>query len=140
MDEEESCAPKRRVSDEVKKERRTEKMLTLAALKVPFSDIAKVVEMPESTVRYQIGCFSEVFEELPNVRNYEEAKSDLLKATQLTLLKNGLSNSKLEKASMLACFQAFEIANKAERLENDKSTENVSHKVLGRISLGIDRS
>ena len=120
-------------------DKRKTRILELAAGNLPASEIAKVVSMPETSVRRHIAKFKEWFKQLEHVDDFIEAKSDLLKAAQLHMLKNGLSDSKTKKASMLACIQAFEILNKAERLETGKSTENFAHNIFGKIDLSGKR-
>jgi len=65
---------------------------------------------------------------IEDVQLFRIHKSEILSAAQKLVLKHALSEEKLKKATFLQLVQGFEILNKAERLENNLSTENVSMK------------
>ena len=101
------------------------------------SEIAEVVKMPESTVKDILERFKPIFKSLERVNDYRRTKTDLLAAGQLMALESAMSGNKLEKAGFLSTLQGFEILNKAERLENNQSTENHAH-LHGKLSLKKD--
>jgi len=92
--------------------------------------IAQEIGERDDYVREVIRKFKPVFKELENVPNYRSVKSDLLAAGQLVALKSAMSESKLKKASFASTLAGFEILNKAERLENNQTTENVGNNFI----------
>ena len=97
--------------------------------------IADAVNMPIGTVQSIIARFKPVFSEIENIGEYRASKADLLSAGQLAALKSALSGNKLAKAGFLSTLQGFDILNKAERLENNQSTENHSHAIFGKLTI-----
>lgn len=73
--------------------------------------------------------------QLEDVQTFRAKKSDILSAAQKLILKTALSEQKLAKANFLQLLQGFEILNKAERLENNLSTENINTHVFGNLRL-----
>lgn len=67
--------------------------------------------------------------QLEDIQAYRTSKAEVLSAAQMLVLKYALSPAKLEKATFLQLCQGFEILNKAERLDSQLSTENVSVKI-----------
>lgn len=118
---------KKSTAIKTKRKQRDLKILELHAKNVPNTEIAKMCDVSIQTVFNRIQEFSPVFKELKNVTNYRDAKSDLLSATELSLLKQTVSKQKLEKADLRSVAYAFDVINKANRLENNQSTENVAH-------------
>lgn len=122
-------------SKKVIEHRKTAKILELNQKNIPTAAIARVVCMNESTVKYTIKKYSKVFKELENVQDYRNIKTDIIDAAQLAVLKSGLTDKKLEKASLISSMQAFEILNKAGRLERGLSTENQAVSQFVRVHL-----
>ncbi len=120
----------------VLKDRKFNQIIELASKNLPASTIAKAVELPVRTVQNYVSKFKKVFKELENVEDYRNAKSDLLDAAQLTVLKNALSDKKLKKASFMSLAQGFEIFNKAGRLEKGLSTDNHAVSQFVKVHLG----
>lgn len=110
-------------------EKKKIKVLTLAAQGVSTNQIAERVGVSFSTVKRIIKQFTPIFKQLERVNDYRTVKADLLAAGQLAALESAMSPSKLEKASFISTLSGFEILNKAERLENNQSTNNVSLKI-----------
>ena len=119
--------------------RKTERVLELANNGVSDSDIAKLVDVPLKEVKQCISEHGQIFQEIDNVRSYRDKKSEILDAAQIVVLKSALSESKLEKMSVLSGIQAFEILNKANRLENNQSTENHAVNIFGKVDLSNNR-
>lgn len=99
--------------------------------------IAEAVNMPVGTVKSIIHRFKPIFQELENVGDYRNIKAELLSAGQLAALKSAMSPAKVAKAGYLSTLQGFEILNKAERLENNQSTENISNQHFGKVTLDL---
>lgn len=98
-------------------------------------EIAKLLDIPQSTVSATIERFKPAFKNVDRINDFRSVKSDLLSAAQLCALESAMSPTKLAKAGFLSTLQGFDILNKAERLESGKSTENFAHSVFGRIQL-----
>lgn len=141
MDEEsETRRPKRQKTERgVILQKKTERMMQLAVMGLNSAEIGRVIDVPERTVRGRLERFKHVFDELENVKDFDEAKSDILKAVQLTCLKSAISKDKLERSSTLQCMQSFDIANKSARLENDLSTENIATNIFAKVSVNITK-
>lgn len=90
-----------------------------------------------SSAGYQVLArkYFPVLSELEDVQLYRIHKSELLSAAQKLVLKYALSEKKLEKATFLQLCQGFEILNKAERLENNQSTENINQLFHGKLEI-----
>jgi hypothetical protein len=78
-----------------------------------------------------------ILSQLEEVHAYRNCKADILSAAQIQILKYALSPAKLEKSGFLQLCQGFEILNKAERLDAGLSSENVSVRTFGSISLTL---
>ena len=68
-----------------------------------------------------------------NLKEFKIKRSDLLADLQNQILKQ-ITADKLEKASVQQLITAFAIAYDKERLEQNKSTENVAHQVSEGLS------
>lgn len=76
-----------------------------------------------------------ILSQLEDVQLYRIHKSEILSAAQKLVLKYALTEEKLKKATFLQLVQGFEILSKCERLELGQSTENISHKLFGKLEL-----
>ena len=74
---------------------------------------------------------------IEDLTTYRSLKADILEAAQIQILKYALSPAKLEKSGFLQLCQGFEILNKALRLDAGLSTENISTRTFGSISLTL---
>jgi hypothetical protein len=119
----------------IQRDRKTAKIIELAAKNVQVSDIAEAVALPINTVKNTLAKFLPLFKELENVPDFRTVKSDILSAGQLAVLKSALSQKKVEKAGFLSLVQGAEILNKMERLDQGKSTDNISHNVFGKLDI-----
>lgn len=97
------------------------------------SKIADVGIGPKYKVSQSFQAFARkhypVLSQLEDIQAYRTSKAEILSAAQMLVLKHALSPAKLEKATFLQLCQGFEILNKAERLDSQLSTENVSVKI-----------
>lgn len=75
--------------------------------------------------------------QLEDIQTFRSLKSDILESAQIQILKYALSPAKLEKSGALQLMQCFEILNKALRLDAGLSTENVSTRTFGEISIKL---
>lgn len=143
IEPEASVKPKRKLQDgRLKKTRQSQAAKHAAIIDLRMrgnstSTIADAVALPLGTVKSILARFKPIFQELEQVTDYRTTKADLLAAGQLAALKSAMSGNKLEKAGFLSTLQGFEILNKAERLENNQSTENHAH-LHGKLSLKKD--
>lgn len=112
------------------------KVITMHAQGVPNCDIARAVDLKPERVRDIIERFKPVFKNLDRVHEYRDIKSDILASAQLAALESALSGNKLAKAGFLPTLQGFDILNKAERLDRDQSTDNISHRIFGKVTIG----
>lgn len=119
----------------LREEQRARILDLLAKQDLTHEEIAQVIGVSTRTVSRIRKEFAEVFPALEEVSGYRSLKSDLLAAGQMQALKSAFSGKKLEKAGFLSTLQGFEILNKAERLENGQSTENVNTKVFGAVAV-----
>lgn len=133
--EEKPKGKKKKVSHEVQN-RRKAKVVDLALSGMLPDEIAKITGLTRSQTRDIIEKFEPIFKRLPDVDAYRSKKADLLAAGQLAVLESALSGNKLAKAGFLPTLQGFDILNKAERLDRDQSTENVAHKIFGKVTIG----
>lgn len=78
-----------------------------------------------------------VLGQLEDLVTYRGLKADILESAQIQILKYALLPSKLEKSGFLQLCQGFEILNKALRLDAGLSTENISSRTFGSISLTL---
>lgn len=122
--------PRRRSKDWQRK-----KVLELTARNVGLTDVAKAAGLPISTTRDIIERFKPVFKNLERADDYRSIKAQLLSAAQLTALESAFSGNKLSKAGFLSTIQAFDILNKAERLENNQTTSNIGVGIKSTITL-----
>lgn len=119
------------------RDKKLAKTLELHMAGVNNHQISKVVDWTPATVAKNIKLFSKTFKELKNVAEYKKQKADLLSAAQLAVLKSSLTDAKMKKASLLSGIQAFEILNKAQRLEDNLSTDNVSNRSIGMLKIDV---
>jgi hypothetical protein len=122
---------------EAEKDRRKIKVLEMTAKEIPVVDISKATGFSPMTINSIVERFSKVFEHLNNVDRFRTKKTDFLAAGQMAALESAFSGRKMQKAGFLSTLQGFDILNKAERLENGDSTENVRHSFLGKLEIGF---
>lgn len=99
------------------------------------NQIATALGIDSSSVSGVMESFKPFLFNLKYLGPYRNSKKDLLAAGQLALLRAALDPRKLQKASTAALIAAYDLLNRAERLENNQSTENVSHAHYGAINL-----
>lgn len=101
--------------------------------------IRKQAVMAKTDVSIPFNTFARkyfpILSQLEDIQLYRIHKSEILSGAQKTILKFALSEEKLKKATFLQLCQGFEILNKAERLERNLSSENVSHRLFGSLEL-----
>lgn len=78
-----------------------------------------------------------VLGQLEDLTTYRSLKGDILESAQIAILKYALLPSKLEKSGFLQLCQGFEILNKALRLDAGLSTENISSRTFGSLTLTL---
>lgn len=74
---------------------------------------------------------------IEDLTTYRSLKADILESAQIQILKYALLPSKLEKSGFLQLCQGFEILNKALRLDANLSTENISTRTFGNVTLTL---
>lgn len=105
-------------------------------------EIAECCTTPITTsgVQYIIDEWSETFKELANVTDYRTAKSELLSAVELLLLKAMCDPEKIAKASLQNAAFAYDKINTINRLEQGKSTQNIAKVVFTEIDVDSIRA
>lgn len=93
---------------------------------VPRTEIARALGVHKATVSKALAKFEPLFQGLREVRDFREVKADIIDATQLRLLQSLMSEEKHKKASLNQAAYAFDVLYKANRLERNQSTANVS--------------
>jgi hypothetical protein len=78
-----------------------------------------------------------VLGQLEDLTVYRSLKGDILESAQIAILKYALSPEKLAKSGSLQLMQCFEILNKALRLDAGLSTENISTRTFGSLTLTL---
>lgn len=78
-----------------------------------------------------------VLGQLEDLTTYRSLKADILESAQIAVLKYALRPDKLEKSGSLQLMQCFEILNKALRLDAGLSTENISSRTFGSLTLTL---
>lgn len=76
---------------------------------------------------------------IEDLTTYRSLKADILESAQIQILKYALLPSKLEKSGFLQLCQGFEILNKALRLDAGLSTENISTRTFGNLTLELPK-
>lgn len=94
----------------------------------PIVQEPQVRKNPNNSIPYATYTrkYFPVLQQLQEVQEFRTLKEDILTAGQIAVLKTALSEKKLEKASFYQLIQGFEILNKIERLETNKSTSNIA--------------
>lgn len=100
---------------------------TSAPAIVPKSKQKYTNKNPHSTYQAMVRKYLPILGQIEEVQTFRLHKSDILSAAQRLVLKFALDENKLRKASFYSLCQGFEILNKIERLELNKSTENIAH-------------
>lgn len=121
--------PRKHLTDTQKAE-----ILSYAAKELPVRAISDIVGVSKSRVQDLIKRFKPVFHNIERIDDFRTVKSDILAASQLTVLESAFTGNKLRKASFLATIKGFAELNKAERLERNESTENIAHRFIGPTS------
>ena len=116
-----------KTSDENKKAQLLSKMLKLYLKGVPINVIAVCVNIPPSTVRLRLRPFRELLKNEDKIATYVDFKVLLFNAVELKLLQSLMSEEKLSKAQLNHLAYAFDKIVHARRLEEDKSTQNLSN-------------
>lgn len=102
------------------------RIMELKARKIPHEEIARSVNTTLPAVNKLIERFGGVFAELENVKDFREARQDLIDAAQLKTLKSLVDPSKHADASLNQVAYAFDVLYKSNRLEAGKSTQNTA--------------
>lgn len=110
-------------------------ILEMSAAGLPQPKIQQHLGVTPQAIRDVKKAYEKVFKNISRVESYRKIKGDILAAAQLTALESAMSPEKLAKASFVSTLSGFEILNKAERLNDDKSTENIEHQIFGKIAL-----
>lgn len=116
-------------------DRKTAKILELAAKNVDIATIAAATGLDRTTVRKRIKRYSQVFVEIRNVPAFQSARATLLNAAELTLLKSCVSPSAIRKASLNNRAYTYRQVHDARRLEEGKSTANVATQQIRVVEL-----
>lgn len=89
------------------------------------TDIAKMLNVTDASIKFILDKFAPVISNLKDVPDYKIAKSDLLNAGELTVLKSILKPEALETARLGELAKTFDVFYKAGRLERGLSTQNI---------------
>lgn len=100
--------------------------LHLAALKRPVQEIARAVKLPPSTTHRLLERYGSWLQELENVQDYTDTRTQLLSAGELKLFKSMMEQEKLDKASVNNLAYAMRQLYDMGRLEKGLSTQNVA--------------
>lgn len=106
------------------------KALHLAALDRPVREIARAIHCPESTTRRLLDRYGAWLQELEHVQEYTDTRQQLLTAGELKLLKNMMTQDKLDKASVNNLAYSMRQLYDMGRLEKGLSTTNVAQQVV----------
>lgn len=98
-------------------------------------EIANAVKLTKNSVKKVQHDYRKTFKGLEKVKTFREVRADLLAAAQLSALETVVDPKKLAKTSSVGAAKIFDVMHKAERLENDQSTENHAHLHIGRVTL-----
>jgi hypothetical protein len=118
--------PKGFESDKRREVRQAAKSVELAIKGVPVADIARAVEVSPDVVKSTLKLFGPVFAAIPNVKEYQSARTVLFDAAEMVLLKSIVQEDAITKAPLNQRAYAFDILYKAGRLQANKSTENIA--------------
>lgn len=100
----------------------TKRIISLKKKGVAHAEIARSLGCSRSTVINTLKEFAAVFDELPNVKTYQEHKADLLSAAELKVLKSLVQGDKLAKATLNQSAYALQVLHNAGRLERGQAT------------------
>lgn len=112
-----------------RQEKKTLKILELAARGLNATQIMEITKVSHVTIKRVLNRFKSVFVHLEKVDAYRNTKADILAAAQVAALESAFSGNKLAKASFISTINGFDVLNKAERLEREQSTSNVSVRI-----------
>jgi IS30 family transposase len=107
----------------------TAKIVEFYAKGIPQAEIAKVLNLSQSTIDSRLKPFKSLFLFLENSASYAAVKSQLFDAAEYQVLSLMLRDDKLEKASLSALTEAFKALHNANRLTKGLSTENQAKSV-----------
>ena len=106
---------------------KTLQILELTAAGLSQKEIAKIADFNVSTVKKIQQDYKKAFKHLDKAKTFREVRSDLLASAQLSALETAVDPKRLAKSSSISAAKVFDIFHKAERLENNQSTENLAH-------------
>lgn len=111
------------------------KAIDLRMQGLPITAVAKITNISPNTIDNILEKFSNVFSELPNIKEYNQHRIQLLTAAELKLLNLLMDPEKLAKASLNNVAYAFQQVHNANRLERGLSTANVEARNYSTITL-----
>lgn len=118
---------------------------TQTTLEVNESNEVSVNESTQKYSTYSKGYqalgrkYFPVLGQLDDLTTYRSLKADILESAQIAVLKYALRPDKLEKSGSLQLMQCFEILNKALRLDAGLSTENISTRTFGSLTIELPK-
>lgn len=126
--------PRRKKNEtrEQKQMKRDKKILELKTKGLQNVEIAKVVDCSPDTITRSLKRIEEWFGDLPtreDQKSYSEARSEILTAAEMKMLRSMLSGSKMDEAGLASITSAFRAIFQSRRLEEGKSTANVAQEV-----------
>ena len=105
----------------------TNKLLKLRLEKhLTYDQIAELTGMPKTTVYERLSWFEKLVKDPEQLQAYREQRGVLLSGVEAQLLTELANSDKLEKASLNNVAYAFGQIHTARRLEEGKSTSNLS--------------
>ena len=105
----------------------TNKLLKLRLEKhLTYDQISELTGMPKTTVYERLSWFEKLVKDPEQLQAYREQRGVLLSGVEAQLLTELANSDKLEKASLNNVAYAFGQIHMARRLEEGKSTSNLS--------------
>ena len=108
------------------------RMIELKATGLTLDEISTTLALPRSAVKKRLVKYRKVFTALKNVKDYTKYNSVMLRAVEFEILKNLADPKKLEKATIHNLAYAYKEIVGARRLEEGKSTSNISQQIFTR--------
>lgn len=111
------------------KPKQVSKMIEMHVKGIGCNQIAAAIGVAPSTVTRNLAKMKPLFQDLENVEDYRSVREQVLSATELTFLKSAVQADKLALSSTKDLMYSFDKVYNARRLEEGKSTQNVSKKI-----------
>jgi hypothetical protein len=116
--------------------------------RLSYQEIADALDVPKSSIHRALTDLVTLLPNAEQQRAYEEARPDILTAVEERMIASLVDEEAIAKASLNNRAYAFKQIHEARRLEQNKSTENVSiieklldrsHEEMYKPGMGIGR-